>query len=94
MPKMELSHFGTNKLTIINAGDNDRQFVLDRLPFTSSLEIHIDNKNQIITNNHGLNLYDHFNMNFFRMIRGDNRLIIDGHCRVKFICEFPINVGG
>jgi phage-related protein len=94
MPKLELSTFGANRFSITNASDNNRAFTFDRLPSGESLIIRVDNKNQVITNNHSFNLYDNFNHNFFRMVRGDNRLVFNGHGTVKFTCEFPINVGG
>jgi len=56
--------------------------------------VSLDNKNQIITNNMDLNLYPYFNMRFLRLCRGDNYLNITGDATVKFICEFPTNIGG
>jgi hypothetical protein len=94
MPKIEISTFGASRFSVRNATDNNREFAFNGLPSGQSLLIDIDNRNQVITNNQGLNLYDMFNLNFFRMVRGDNRLLLDGFGTIKFTCEFPINIGG
>jgi phage-related protein len=92
-PDIELDLSGTESLSIINNSDGGRVFAFSGLPPGETLTIHIDNKNQIITNSLGLNLYPNFNYNFFRMRRGDNQITINGTGKVKFICEFPVNIG-
>ena len=81
-------------VSVTNESDGNRVFEFKGLPANTGLEIYIDNKNQIITNSLGINLYPYFNMKFFRLIRGENILKIKGDCRVSFICEFPVNIGG
>lgn len=93
-PNMEITLSGGGSVAITNISDNNRTFSFDGLPSGEPLTIYIDNKNQVITNNLGLNLYQYFNMKFFRMLRGDNQLTITGNATVKFICEFPVNIGG
>lgn len=93
-PKMEVTIFGGNNLTIENLSDNGRVFQFSNLLDSGSLVITIDNQNQIITNNMGLNLYPNFNMKFMRLVRGDNKLKITGNANVTFICEFPVSIGG
>ena len=93
-PKMEISIHGGDSVSIQNLSDNDRLFEFTSLPGGSSLIITIDNKNQVITNNMDLNLYPYFNMKFMRLVRGDNMLKVTGNATVKFICEFPVNIGG
>ncbi|MBQ8619046.1 MAG: hypothetical protein IJ418_16240 [Clostridia bacterium] len=93
-PNMEISLHGSNSISIQNISDGGRIFKFSALPNGNSLKIYIDNKNQVITNNMDLNLYPYFNMKFMRLIRGDNVLKITGKAEVKFICEFPVNIGG
>lgn len=81
-------------VSIENESDNNRVFEFKNLPEHNGLEIYIDNQNQIITNSMDINLYPYFNMKFMRLVRGENILKIKGNCTVKFICEFPVNIGG
>lgn len=94
MPDIEISLTGASSFSISNVSDNNRIFSFDALPTGEALIIYIDNKNEVITNNLGLNLYPYFNLNFFKMKRGNNQIKINGHGKVKFICEFPVNIGG
>ncbi len=93
-PKMEIAINRGNDISIQNLSDGGRTFQFSRLPGSNSLVIYVDNENQIITNNMDLNLYPYFNMKFMRLVRGDNMLKIIGNTKVKFICEFPVNIGG
>ena len=94
MPIIELSNIKSSSISIVNGSDGDRAFAFTDLPVSSDLSIRVDNRNQIITNSQDLNLYTHFNMQFFRLVRGDNSIKITGDATVKFICEFPVNIGG
>lgn len=62
------------------------------------LEVKIDNQNQIITTNkETLNMYEYFNMRFFRLVKGFNKLRLKttgGTCKVILTCEFLRKVGG
>ena len=93
-PKMEISMHGGNSVSIQNLSDGNRTFTFRSLPGGKDLVIYVDNKNQVITNNMDLNLYPNFNMKFMRLVHGDNVLKIMGDATVKFICEFPVNIGG
>lgn len=93
-PKLEIATHGGNSVSIQNLSDGNRTFQFTSLPGSNSLEIYVDNKNQVITNNMDLNLYPYFNMKFMRLVHGDNILKISGNATVKFICEFPVNIGG
>lgn len=93
-PRVEIAMHGGNSISIQNLSDGNRTFQFSSLPGSRSLEIYVDNKNQVITNNMDLNLYPYFNMRFMRLVRGDNLLRISGDATVKFICEFPANIGG
>lgn len=94
MPLMEISIRDGDSISIKNQSDGGREFSFSKLPVGKSLTIAIDNQNQVITNNMDLNLYPYFNMRFMRLVRGDNVLQITGRANVKFICEFPVNIGG
>ena len=93
-PKLEIAIHSGSSVSIQNLSDGNRTFQFSSLPGGKSLVIYIDNKNQVITNNMDLNLYPYFNMKFMRLVRGDNILKIKGNATVKFICEFPVNIGG
>ena len=86
--------YGGDGISIQNLSDNNRIFQFKELPGGNSLTIYVDNKNQIITDSMDLNLYPYFNMKFMRLVKGDNLLKITGNAEVKFICEFPVNIGG
>ena len=86
--------YGGDGISIQNLSDNNRTFQFKELPGGNSLTIYVDNKNQVITDSMDLNLYPNFNMKFMRLVKGDNLLKITGNAEVKFICEFPVNIGG
>jgi len=93
-PTIEIALHNGRDFSIQNTTDGNRLFEFKGVPSSGSLVITVDNKNQIITNNMDLNLYPYFNMRFLRLCRGDNYLNITGDATVKFICEFPTNIGG
>lgn len=83
-----------NAVQIINHSDGDRVFSFENLP-GGEIEINIDNENGIITEASGeYNLYDCFNMNFFRLVPGDNLIEIIGSCTVDMECRFMFNTAG
>lgn len=86
--------YGGDGISIQSLSDNNRTFQFKELPGGNSLTIYVDNKNQVITDSMDLNLYPYFNMKFMRLVKGDNLLKITGNAEVKFICEFPVNIGG
>ena len=86
--------YGGDGISIQNLSDNNRTFQFKELPGGNSLTLYVDNKNQVITDSMDLNLYPYFNMKFMRLVKGDNLLKITGNAEVKFICEFPVNIGG
>ena len=93
-PRLEIAIRGGDSFSIQNTSDGNRTFQFTGLPGGGSLVIYVDNKNQVITNNMDLNIYPCFNMKFLRLVRGDNMLKLTGNAEVKFICEFPVNIGG
>ena len=84
---------GTTELRIINHDDGDREFLLKDLP--SSINIIVNNNNGIIQEtNYGYNLYDNFNLNFFRLVHGDNNLEVTGDGVLTISGRFLYNIGG
>lgn len=84
---------GTDELTIINHDDGDRVFAIKDLP--SSVYITVDNANGIIQeHNYGYNLYDGFNLNFFRLVHGDNNLEVTGNGVLTISGRLLYNVAG
>lgn len=83
---------GTTKLSIVNQDDGDREFLLDGIP-ASTTAVEIDNLNGIIQDIPGnLNLYDGFNLNFFRLVQGDNNLVVTGNGVLTISGRFLYNM--
>ena len=80
-----------NAIKIVNRNDNDRIFFIENLP--SNISVEVDNSNCIIRElRYGYNLYGGFNMNFFRLVPGDNHLYIEGAGLLKISGRFFYNV--
>ena len=93
-PKMEITLTSGNSITIVNESDNNRAFTMTGVT-TLPVTISVDNENEIITNTQGTNLYNTFNYNFLRLVRGDNILSVTANSAdISLVCEYPINVGG
>lgn len=83
----------TNSLSIINVNDNDREFSLTGI--SSGSQITIDNNNGIIQDlTNKSNLYGGFNLNFFRLVHGDNNLKITGDGTLTISGRFLHNIAG
>jgi len=88
-----LYYQGSGELSIVNHDDNDREFLLTGIPSLSNVTI--DNNNGIIQETaYGANLYDGFNLNFFRFVHGDNNLTIKGNGSLTISGRFLYNVAG
>lgn len=94
-PLIEIAMNGGDSVTIENLDLPNSSLQLTDLP-GQSYTIKIDNDNQIITSDDltDFNFYEHFNFQFFRLKRGDNTLKLSGVGQVKFICSYPVNIGG
>ena len=79
-------------ISIKNLSDGGRETRLANIPSSVS-EIILDQRRGIISNNAGENLYDLFNFQFCRLIRGKNILQFSGRFTAEFFCAFPVNVG-
>ena len=85
---------GTDKLSIVNSSDNGREFLIENLP-SSSIIVSVDNTNGIIQETrYGFNLYDGFNLKFFRLVSGDNNLVVNGNGTLTISGRFYHNVAG
>lgn len=84
---------GVRTLSITNADDDNRVMLFDGMP-ASDLSILIDNTNCVIKEQtFDYNMYQYFNMNFLRMVQGDNHLTVDGQCDLTISGRFLRNVG-
>lgn len=84
---------GTQSLSIVNRSDASRELKLDGL--SGEMRVRIDNRNGIIEETaRGTNLYDGFNLNFFRLVQGDNRLLVSGNGALTVSGRFLHNVAG
>lgn len=80
-------------LSIVNHNDNEREFRLANIP--SSTCVIIDNDHGIIQETAGkTNLYSGFNLNFFRLVHGDNNLTISGNGTLIISGRLLYNVAG
>lgn len=85
---------GTSQIQIINHSDADREFLIAELP-ASDLEIVVDNNNGIIQETtFDYNLYGGFNNHFFRLVPGDNELVVTGDGTLTISGRFLHNAAG
>lgn len=83
---------GTSKLSIVNRNDWDREFLLSGIPASVS-NVEIDNLNGIIQDTTSQsNLYGGFNLNFFRLVHGDNNLVVTGNGTLTISGRLMYNV--
>lgn len=81
-------------ISLKNITDNNHECKFTNIINPTGITITIDCQNQIITSSNGSNMYQYFNFNFFRLLRGDNSILITGASTISIITEFPVNVGG
>lgn len=92
-PRLTYKTLNGGALRIVNHSDGDREFLLEDIP-TGDLNIVVDNENGIILEEkHGYNLYDGFNLNFLRLVPGDNRLSVTGNGSLTIEGRPLYNVG-
>lgn len=81
-----------SSISIVNHSDGDREFLIENLP-SSGATIVIDNTNGVIQDTtYGTNLYKGFNLNFFRLVHGDNNLTVTGDGMLTISGRFLRNV--
>ena len=79
--------------SIRNNSDGGRVMQFTDIPAVVT-KITIDNENEIISCDEIANLYPYFNFKFFRLVRGNNELVVSGTGRLQILCEFPVSIGG
>lgn len=90
-PKVVLSTNGGN-VSIINETDNNREMKIENLPLKDFV-IDIDGNTGIIKAQDDTNMYQYFNFNFPRLLRGDNKLKLSGNFTMTVNCEFLMDIG-
>lgn len=89
-----LKSSGVTTLRIVNQSDGGREFSISSVP-TASGQVYVDNHNGIIQDViGGVNLYGGFNMNFFRLVQGDNLLTVTGNGTLTISGRFIHNMAG
>ncbi len=84
---------GVQTLTIVNHSDGDRTFQIKNIPSASIVEIN-NNSGIIQETRYKRNLYDGFNLNFFRFVRGENNLTVTGNGTLTISGRLLHNVAG
>ena len=85
---------GVTEVGIVNHSDGDREFKITGLP-SGGLTFSVDGTSGIIRDESGsLNLYPGFNLNFLRLVHGDNRLTVSGDGELTISGRFLYNVAG
>lgn len=94
-PNLEITlGSGVTSISLKNETDNNNTFTLSGFTNTSGMVITVDNKNQLISSTVISNMYQYFNYNFFKLLRGENSITITGASSVKIISEVPVDIGG
>ena len=93
-PVITFTPSASTTLEIKNTSDNNRTFELTSL--VSADRVYIDSNNGIIQDNgtNHRNLYGGFNMNFPRLVYGDNALEVKGNGTLTISGRFLHNVAG
>lgn len=92
-PDVSIALSGSDGFRITNVSDGERSTEFSGpLQFGDTIELSGDTG--IISARSGLNMYQHFNFVFPRLVRGDNKIKITGRGAVTFTCSFPVNIGG
>lgn len=93
-PTMKIAPKTNGIISIKNQTDNNREFLFSAIPVSENMEIKVNNDRGIIKCSDDRNLYNYFNFNFFRLLPGNNQIILSGNFELDIICEFPVNIGG
>lgn len=92
-PNVEIIPNSQGDISIINLSDSNREFRFDDIPDGVSL-LFVNNDTMVITGVGITNPYKHFNFNFLRLKRGENKLRLSGNFQLKLHYEFPVCPGG
>jgi hypothetical protein len=92
-PELSIRMLGTASFILIeNLNDNDRIFQITNIRAGTS--IYVNNDYQYMIADNGDNVFQNFNLNWFRFSPGFNRLFISGTCELTFKHRFKKAVGG
>ena len=92
-PEMEIHLQGlTTFVRIENISDNSRVFQITNLRRNSIVTV--NNDLHLMSANNPDDIFENFNLNWFRFVPGHNRLLISGGCVVTFRTRFMKAVGG
>lgn len=90
-PKIVVSTNG-GTISVVNEMDQNREMKINNLP-SKEWTISVDGNSGIIKAQDETNMYQYFNFNFLRLVRGDNKLILNGNFTMTINCEFPMDIG-
>lgn len=83
----------SSTIEVVNVTDNNRSTKFTGVP-TANCTIYMDNNNGILTDKSGgVNLFPFFNMNFFRLLQGNNQLKFTGNGTYTISGMFLHNTG-
>lgn len=92
-PVLRITPMDAGDITIENLSMDDGAFTLTGLPADTGM-ITVDCDTGVMYCDNGMNLYEICNLNFPRLIRGDNQIRLTGYAIIDIVCRFPINTGG
>lgn len=91
--EIDLTSSTDRSITIANDKDESRTFSIENIPAAVN-NVRIDNDHGIIeADDTSVNLYKNFSFHFLKLSNGNNRLTVSGHCTIRIICEFPVDIG-
>jgi hypothetical protein len=92
-PEMTVQMLGnSNYILIENQSDNNRVFQITNINAVN--KIFVDNKRQFMTAGDGQDIFQNFNLNWFRFCIGTNKLYVNGRCTITFKNRFMKAVAG
>jgi len=92
-PEMSIQLLDNSTFILIqNQSDEDRLFQISGMRQGES--VFVDNNRQIMIAESGDNVFQHFNLNWFRFSPGFNRLYVDGRCILTFRNRFQMAFSG
>lgn len=90
-PDITLAVPAGGDVVITNHADKDREVAFKGLP-SSQLAIHMNSMSGILDAG-GTNVYEFFNFNYPRFVRGGNHLTLTGKFTLSVNAEFPMDIG-
>lgn len=92
-PEMDIRMAGNSTYVLLeNLNDNNRIFQITNIAQGDVL--HVNNDNQFMTSDKGGNVFQNFNLNWFRFAPGYNKIYVSGRCIITFRNRFLKSIGG